>query len=996
MKMKIKRILQSIFLGCIFSCHYTYAQEINVGHPGTLQDLLLDLQPTSSTLKITGSINGADLNYINNGKGKISAFTELDLSDIKLSPSPHVYATTGLPGGGGGVFARQARFIVSDSCFVDTISHDNGLGGGNIFYNIHTNDMAGAFIENKNFKTVILPSYLDQVGQYTFYRSMIEKVVLPSQAQRICHHAFFESGIKQVEMSSTLQVIETEAFEHCQMLDSLHLPESCLDIENRAFSNSKIRRINLDHVTQLGYEAFSGSELSGSINLEKISRIPGGAFAGCHLEQVKFAKNTQYIGNSAFYENEFKSVSLPEGLKYLGEGAFGYNSYLETMNVPQSLAYVGRDAFPYLWAEQHGELVDGVYYIGKFAYSLSEATKGATVLKFREGTTGIVSNVADRNFFQPSLKEIILPKSLKYIGGFTADYRTGGTFKDCKSLETVTLPENLEFIGASTFENCNQLNITSLPKSLKFIGSRAFAKTKLYQLHLTDNLKVVMDDAFNGCNSLSTLYIDIPSIPVVFARRITIEDLENLNFEVSNKNRLQGLDGVEKIVFSPKVEYVSPFSSLPMLRRVVFEEDGSNKPLTFGKGAFNKCMNLTMDQLPERTVKVGNQAFFNVLFKDSVFHTRNISSIGIQAFNGVKGIKTVYIESKVKEIESRAFVEMPDLHTIYYNSTDKTCEKDIFYGNMNLKKVVFGQDVSFIPQFNYCPKLATVVFDPRPNTNELIFDNYCFSGSRIKQLVLPDCRTIIGEEAFKNNPIQSLKLGNGTEKIGNYAFSGCHLGSVEIPSTVSAVDNFILRRLFFHGKQPPVIGGSSTDLQRWIYVPEGSEAAYKKYFPKDRVIPLTADYLTLDKTQVSLKESEKLQIGCLLTVDPEQCCRIQWKSSNPEIASVDMNGNVTAKSKGKATITASSFYNDAVAAQCEIWVDMPTGIDEAADAQTELQLQMTHSGFKITGALADDLVHVYTLDGAAVMATKAKNVSGLAHGNYLVKVGNRVFKVFIQ
>ena len=76
------------------------------------------------------------------------------------------------------------------------------------------------------------------------------------------------------------------------------------------------------------------------------------------------------------------------------------------------------------------------------------------------------------------------------------------TFNDCHRLNTVNLPESLNYIKKSAFESCD-INELSIPKNVSFIGEDAFA----YNHHLTsiklECSKIVLQkNAFHYCNNL--------------------------------------------------------------------------------------------------------------------------------------------------------------------------------------------------------------------------------------------------------------------------------------------------------------------------------------------------------------------------------------------------------------------------------------------------------------------------------------------------------------
>ena len=77
--------------------------------------------------------------------------------------------------------------------------------------------------------------------------------------------------------------------------------------------------------------------------------------------------------------------------------------------------------------------------------------------------------------------------------------------------------------------------------------------------------------------------------------------------------------------------------------------------------------------------------------------------------------------------------------------------------------------------------------------------------------------------------------------------------------------------------------------------------------------------ITLNKSNLSLVvgETEKLEA----TIKPSYTTNdktITWESSNPKVAQVDENGNITAKSEGTATITATT--SNGITTNCEVVV----------------------------------------------------------------------------
>ena len=68
-------------------------------------------------------------------------------------------------------------------------------------------------------------------------------------------------------------------------------------------------------------------------------------------------------------------------------------------------------------------------------------------------------------FEESALESIVLPKTLKRI-----EHRT---FKDCKNLKNIDLPEGLRYIGAECFSGCG-INYVTIPAALRSAGANVF------------------------------------------------------------------------------------------------------------------------------------------------------------------------------------------------------------------------------------------------------------------------------------------------------------------------------------------------------------------------------------------------------------------------------------------------------------------------------------------------------------------------------------------
>ncbi|MCH5274548.1 MAG: Ig-like domain-containing protein [Lachnospiraceae bacterium] len=143
----------------------------------------------------------------------------------------------------------------------------------------------------------------------------------------------------------------------------------------------------------------------------------------------------------------------------------------------------------------------------------------------------------------------------------------------------------------------------------------------------------------------------------------------------------------------------------------------------------------------------------------------------------------------------------------------------------------------------------------------------------------------------------------------------------------------------------------------------------------------TVTGVTLEKTTLSLAVGGTAQLKA--TVVPEDAAdkTVKWESSNPEVATVDKDGLVTAKKVGTATITVKVHANEELKATCTVTV-------------TELGITLTPTALNIltggsgtaTAVITADKGKVTAEPGAANIATVTVGTPTTADGKMTVKI----------
>ena len=102
--------------------------------------------------------------------------------------------------------------------------------------------------------------------------------------------------------------------------------------------------------------------------------------------------------------------------------------------------------------------------------------------------------------------------------------------------------------------------------------------------------------------------------------------------------------------------------------------------------------------------------------------------------------------------------------------------------------------------------------------------------------------------------------------------------------------------------------------------------------PSEKPLTVQVTGITLDKTEVSIKEGESVTL--IPTVKPDNATNkaVTWTSSNEAVATVDTDGKVTGVKAGSATITATANDGSGKSASCSVTINSSAPVSgEAVD-----------------------------------------------------------------
>ena len=402
----------------------------------------------------------------------------------------------------------------------------------------------GAFRDCTNLEKVVIPSSITNIGNYAFAgcTSLIEAQISDSVTS-IGYYAFSEcSNLEKVALSKSLVSMGYSAFYNCDSLTSIEIPKS------------------LDLVTDTIYTKENG------------------AFRDCdNLKTVTFEEGTTQIAERLFWScTGVEKIVIPDTVTTIEYGAFQDCTNLKTVTLPNGLESIWGSAFRNCSSLLEINIPDTVENMGTYVFADCSSLQSAKLPNIRKNVMeGIFQNCS-------SLTTIDLPDSVIAIQDKA--FQNSGLTK-------ITVPENVESIGAYAFNNCDALQSVFIANSVNTMGKYCFADCEmLSDVQFGDDagISVISSYAFNNCDAL--LAITIPD-NVATLGTYCFADCEKL----SDINMGTGLTQINSYAFN----------LCPAIQKIVLPYRMS----TVAANAFTNCTNLTEITIPRATGSIADNAF---------------------------------------------------------------------------------------------------------------------------------------------------------------------------------------------------------------------------------------------------------------------------------------------------------------------------------------------------------------------------------------------------
>ena len=396
--------------------------------------------------------------------------------------------------------------------------------------------------------------------------SNVEDIVIPNKINghlvtTIGYQAFKDcTHLKSIVIPDSVTNIEPVAFSGCSSLESITISNSITSIGMHTFYGcSSLNSITIPNgVTSLGMYAFSGCTGLTSVTIpNSITTIESGAFYGCTgLTSITIPDGITSIGHHTFFDcSSLTNITIPDSVTSIDDSAFSGCTGLTSVTIPNSITTIESGAFHGCTGLTSITIPDSVTSIGSSAFSgcssLAEVTlpfvgdkrysiedKETHPFGYIFGEANYSGSVeTEQEYYDAEKKYTVFPKyyipaSLKTVAITDCDYIQFGAFRNCSTLTSITIPDDLEYIDSGAFLGCSELKDITIPNSVTTIKDGTFwGCRKLKSITIPDSVATVESCAFLNCTSLKTVYYGGTEIQ---KNQISIYNIDSCNTRITN------------------------------------------------------------------------------------------------------------------------------------------------------------------------------------------------------------------------------------------------------------------------------------------------------------------------------------------------------------------------------------------------------------------------------------------------------------------------------
>ena len=576
-----------------------------------------------------------------------------------------------------------------------------------------------------NMETLHIPSTITNFGESIFELSSIKNVIIEEGCNISGATALLSDNyeLTSVSIPTSTTVIPDFFCNYCDKLTTVYLHSGITKIGIDSFAYcSSLNSIICDATTapELDYESFknvaevgiltvpNGADYSSWYAALPIGWNPNVKTMLLHFQDgtTETIKTLNPVIDDTYSDDEtLVAVEIGEGFTTLDDYAFENCPNLTSVTLPNSLTSIGEDAF----------------------YECS----GLSSINIPNSVT----EISDYAFYDcSSLSSINIPTGLTSINK--------GVFSGCESLTSVTIPDNVTIIKQGAFYGCFNIQLLYISKNSKLtqIDHLAFLGNELIEnLKLPTGITYIGQWAFSYCYALTSITCSATTAPTLDEGAFAdIAEVGTLTYpsgsdystfydalpegwrpapEPSQYQVTLYLTGgtvqtdsfptsvIPKYTYNKRTDIVSVVigSGITEIDSVRAEPSGGG--VTFQRGTFCGCTNLTSVTFPNTLTTIGKGCFENCTNLSSVNFSTGLTTIDDFAFSNCSSLSSLTLPNTLTTIGENAFDNCTNISgTLTIPDNVTAIGGSSFYNCDGITSLVFGQN-------SHCTSIGNGAFE---------------------------------------------------------------------------------------------------------------------------------------------------------------------------------------------------------------------------------------------------------------------------------------------
>ena len=627
-------------------------------------------------------------------------------------------------------------------------------------------------------------SEIVSIGKKAFGSTNIESFFIPSSLEKLDGCINYESKLTRITIPPSNKNFGYLDEEHQIIVGKSDTNKDIFD--TILFANRDIKQATIPcFIKYIKSYALNRCDQLNHVEFSENSELLFiGKYAFCHtsIEVITIPKSVTEIEKYAFCScNELKKVSLEEGsnLISLERGIFSFDGRLTTFEIPMDskLQHFCANVFMLssiesVYIPENVDRIDSDWCCDTKKLKEVKISPFNKHFKYLDEEHQIIVGKSDIKgekfdtivFVSRRLENIIIPKYIKYI--------LSSAFDDCKSIETISIPEDSELISIPNNFASKSIKSLFIPQSVEAIENS--------WCHNEDKLNSVVISPSNKNFS----YLD-EKHQIIVGKSDTKGDIfDTIIF--ANRD-------IQQITIPKHIKYIKTHAFYHCQQLKHFAIENNSELEKIGKFAFGHS-SLKSIIIPKNVRKISRCAFFSCddLEKFLLEDGSKLESFEDDLFFSCDSLREVSIpeDSSLRIIKEDAF-DFSSITSLFIPKSIEVIQNGLF------RYAQFVKTVTISPlnkNYKYLDENHQVIIG-KSSIKEKTFDTIVFANRDIKNVSIPRSIKFISASSFMNcKKLKRIDIPDDSEieSIGEKAFDSTSLDNFIFPRKICKYENEFL------------------------------------------------------------------------------------------------------------------------------------------------------------------------------------------------------------